>query len=90
MKLRWSADGRDAFVDFFTKYCRESPDARVRIVRIVAEGDLVVVHAHSTRDRSDRGHAVVDLFRVAQGRIVEPWDVMQPVPERMAHGNGMF
>jgi predicted SnoaL-like aldol condensation-catalyzing enzyme len=28
-----------------------------------------------------RGGAVMDLYRVAGGKIVEHWDVIQPIPE---------
>lgn len=39
---------------------------------------------------NDRGQAVVDLFRVRHGKIVEHWDVIQPVPETSANNNTMF
>ena len=40
----------------------------------------------------DLGRAVVDIFRVEDGRIVEHWDVMQPVPAESNNDNdnGMF
>ncbi|PIE45276.1 MAG: hypothetical protein CSA44_02410 [Gammaproteobacteria bacterium] len=36
------------------------------------------------------GSAVVDIFRVKDGKIVEYWDVAQDIPETMTHDNGMF
>ena len=38
----------------------------------------------------DRGMAVADLWRIADGRIVEHWDVVQGVPEESANDNTMF
>ena len=59
------------------------PQARWEIVRVVAEGDLVAVHARSTLVPGDEPYAVADFFRVSGCRIVEHWDVVAP-PERNA------
>ena len=61
-----------------------------RIVRSAADGDLVWLHLNSTQNAQDRGEAIVDIFRVEDGRIVEHWDVIQPVPETSANENTMF
>jgi predicted SnoaL-like aldol condensation-catalyzing enzyme len=37
----------------------------------------------------DRGSAVVDIFRVEDGKVAEHWDVVQPIPEDSANDNGM-
>lgn len=83
-------DGKAPFVDYFTGYFKENPKAKSFIKRAVAEGDLVVLHVHSTQHDQDRGVAVVDIFRVENGKIVEHWDVQQDVPEPSANTNTMF
>ena len=83
-------DGKAPFVEFFTGFFKENPQSRARVVRSAADGDLVYLHVHSTNDADDRGQAVVDVFRVANGKIVEHWDVIQNVPEQAANTNTMF
>ncbi|MDH0343598.1 hypothetical protein B0T40_14640 [Chromobacterium haemolyticum] len=83
-------DGKQAFVEAFTERFKQAPERRNTIIRAVAEDDLVVLHVHSTSDAKDRGRALVDIFRVENGKIVEHWDVIQPVPDVSASGNSMF
>ena len=66
------------------------PQLRAEVKRIVAEGDLVVAHVHVMRTPDDPGLAIVDIFHLEAGKIVEHWEVRQPVPETALHGNGMF
>ncbi len=86
----YTATGRQAFIDYVLSSSKENPDARSEIKRVIAEGDLVVVHVHDTLNRLDRGSAVVDIFRIENGKIVEHWDVIQPIPESDVSGNSMF
>lgn len=83
-------DGKAPFVDYFTGYFKENPQAKSVIKRAVAEDDLVFVHVHSKQNEQDRGVAVVDIFRVENGKIVEHWDVHQDVPATSANTNTMF
>jgi predicted SnoaL-like aldol condensation-catalyzing enzyme len=83
-------DGKEVFVNFFTPFFKNFPDARSEIKRAIAEGDLVVLHVLSKMNKEDRGSAVVDIFRVEKGKIVEHWDVIQPIPEKSANTNTMF
>ncbi len=84
------ATGSKAFVDFFVPFFEKNPTARSEIKRVIADGDLVMLHVHSKMTPSERGRAIVDIFRVKDGRIVEHWDVIQAIPEKSANDNGMF
>ena len=50
----------------------------------------MVTHVHNTTDDKDPGLAAIDIFRLEEGKIVEHWDVVQPVPAKPANENGMF
>jgi predicted SnoaL-like aldol condensation-catalyzing enzyme len=80
--------GREAAVKFLAS--RSTRESIADIKRVIAEGDLVVLHVHSRNNVADRGRAIIDIFRVADGKIVEHWDVIQPVPEKPANTNTMF
>ncbi|MER5226460.1 nuclear transport factor 2 family protein [Streptomyces flaveus] len=75
--------GLGAYFDAF-------PQLKVSPKRVVAEGDLVAVHSHYVNAPGERGQAIIDLFRVRNGKIVEHWDVIQDVPETSANDNTMF
>jgi predicted SnoaL-like aldol condensation-catalyzing enzyme len=84
-------NGPEAFATFFSKFTKEHPTASVDVKRVVAEGDLVVVHSHFKLTPDAKGSAAVDIFRLEKGRIVEHWDVVQDVPAEPApNGNTMF
>jgi predicted SnoaL-like aldol condensation-catalyzing enzyme len=80
--------GREAAIKLLSERIR--PEGITDIKRVIAEGDLVVLHVHSRGNAQDRGRAVVDIFRVKDGKIVEHWDVIQAVPETAANDNTMF
>lgn len=82
--------GRKGVVGFLHGFLKVNPDAKVRIVRGAAHGDIVWLHVHVTRNAEDRGMAIVDIFRLEDGLIAEHWDVIQEVPEKSINGNTMF
>ena len=73
-------------------------DARCEIKRVFADGDYVILHCHWHGLSGDylvgkpnpRGEAVVDIFRLEGGKVLEHWDVIQPIPETSANANTMF
>lgn len=83
-------NGIAPFADYFEGVFKQNPDASSSIERVLADGDLVAIHSHSRMGDDDLGKAIVDIFRVADGKIVEHWDVMQDVIEPTVSGNTMF
>lgn len=86
----YAASGADAAIKFFEGYFSKMPGAHTDIKRVIAEGDLVAIHNNPKSSATDRGSAVVDIFRVVNGRVVEHWDVVQSIPEKSANENTMF
>jgi predicted SnoaL-like aldol condensation-catalyzing enzyme len=82
--------GRDAAIAFLEPFFANTPGLNYEIKRIIADGNLVAVHARMRTTPEDRGSAVVDILRVEGCKIVEHWDVIQPVPENSANDNTMF
>jgi predicted SnoaL-like aldol condensation-catalyzing enzyme len=83
-------DGFEAFVRFVESFAEQFPQMRLEIKRAVAEGDMVVTHSLLKTSPEDRGTAVADFFRLEDGKIVEHWDVLQPMPESAANDHPMF
>lgn len=85
-----AATGRDAAIAFLEPFFASNPAIRYEIKRVIADGKLVAVHAHGRFSAEDRGIAVVDILRVEGCKVMEHWDVVQPVPEKSFNTNGMF
>ena len=82
-------DGPAAAIEMLTPKFDGSPDARFDVQRIIVDGDLAMVHVKASRPGAPDA-AVADIYRFENGRIVEHWDVMQPIPDTAANSNGMF
>ena len=83
-------DGIEGFKRLIAFLKEKFPNSRSEIKRVIAEGDIVVLHVHSVREPGQRGRAIVDMFRLENGKIVEHWDVIQDIPEKPANDNTMF
>jgi predicted SnoaL-like aldol condensation-catalyzing enzyme len=83
-------DGIEGFKTFVNFLKDKFPNSHSEIKKTFAEGDFVILHVHAVREPGTRGRAIVDIFRLENGKIVEHWDVAQDIPEKMPHNNGMF
>ena len=72
-------DGRDAAIAAMVPMFSD-PDFHADLPRVLADGEYGVIHLHGYRG-DQRGGAVMDLYLVLDGLIVEHWDVIQPIPE---------
>jgi predicted SnoaL-like aldol condensation-catalyzing enzyme len=82
-------DGPAAAVEALTPKFDGSPDARFEVQRSLVDGDLAMVHVRASRPGGPDA-AVADIYRFENGRIVEHWDVLQPVPADPVHDHPMF
>ena len=55
-----------------------------------ADGDYVILHVHNVPTPGSRGNAIIDIFKLENGKVVEHWDVRQEIPEQSANSNTMF
>jgi predicted SnoaL-like aldol condensation-catalyzing enzyme len=84
-------DGMEGLSKFVVLLKASRPNAHGEIKRVFADGDYVILHSqwHGLSD-SPRGEAVVDIYRSENGKVVEHWGVIQPIPETAANSNTMF
>jgi predicted SnoaL-like aldol condensation-catalyzing enzyme len=85
-----AGDGPEPLIGFVKWITGANPGLRFEFKRFIAEGDLVVVHSHLRPSPDAHGTAVMDIFRLENGRIVEHWDVLQEVPATAQNQNTMF
>jgi predicted SnoaL-like aldol condensation-catalyzing enzyme len=90
-------DGKEGILIYAKRRVAENPNRQMNFKRVIAEGDYVVIHIHHLFAKTDKvfpeaphGMAAVDIFRFENGRIVEHWDVLQPVRAGAALNNTMF
>ena len=84
------ATGLDAMVAKVGKMLEDNPQMSLEIKRTGADKDLVWVHSHAKCTPDSAGLALVDIFRLKDTKIVEHWDVIQPVPATSLNDNSMF
>lgn len=87
----YMADGKQGVRDFMTKMgYLNGPKQQVQFLRVIAENDLVMLQTRTPAYDGNPEMVIVDMFRVENDRIVEHWDVMQPVPTEKTNPRPMY
>ncbi len=66
------------------------PVKQYMVKNVLGDGDLVAVQGHIVLRPGDPGIAAVHLFRFQNDKIVELWDIGQPVPADSPNPDGAF
>lgn len=83
-------DGIEGFREHIQQLRQAFPQVRGEVKRIFADGDFVIVHMRAKQVPEDAGLAIVDFFRLEEGKLVEHWEVRQPIIEGSLHANEMI
>ncbi|HEX3866641.1 MAG TPA: nuclear transport factor 2 family protein [Gemmatimonadaceae bacterium] len=83
-------DGVEGFRTFVATLRAATPESQSEIKQVFVDGNVVILHVHKIPEPGTLGVAIIDLFRLADGKIVEHWDVTQQIPSETASGNSMF
>lgn len=83
-------DGKAGLIKFFEAFWQKYPRTEYRIKRILAENDLVAIHYHWVVQPGVFERAIVDIFRIEDDRLVEHWDVVQPIPQTSVNPHPLF
>jgi predicted SnoaL-like aldol condensation-catalyzing enzyme len=85
-----AADGPEGLKAYIAFLKEKFPNSHSEIKHIFADGDFVIVHENAVREPGTLGLAIVNIYKLENGKVVEHWDVIQPVSEKPANSNGMF
>ena len=71
-------------VNYVKKLTKRFPEYSFDVKRIMADGDFVVLHSHTTmkakhRGNEKKGFIITDTFRLEDGQLAEHWDAIQPI-----------
>lgn len=82
------ADGRESLKEALKIWLKDAPKTKVDFQHVIAEDDLVVLHIKDVNN--GKVTAIVDIFRLKDGKITEHWDAVQKAPEKSENKHPMF
>jgi predicted SnoaL-like aldol condensation-catalyzing enzyme len=85
-----AADGAEGLKKYITFLRENYPQSHSEIKHVFTDSNYVILHVHAVREPGTPGIAIVDIFRLENGKIVEHWDVHEAIINKPANQNGMF
>jgi len=82
-------DGREAAIAMLEPKF-SAPSASFDVKRILVDGDMAMIHLRGRPSPDNPGGAVADIYRLKDGRIVEHWDVLQPIQTQTVNPHPYF
>ena len=79
------ADGRENALKWLEPVFSK-PDAEIQVRRVLVDGDFATIQIIGRMSAEDPGSAVMNIFRLENGIIIEHWDVTQAMPAQTASG----
>ncbi|WP_017729680.1 nuclear transport factor 2 family protein [Nafulsella turpanensis] len=79
---------RQALAEAMEEDHQTSPNKSIDIKYTYADGDTVITHSLVTKEEMEI--AVVHIFRFRADKIVELWDLGQPIVKDSPNENGLF
>lgn len=81
-------DGIDGVIEAVTSTVKRYPEFAYDVRRVMADGEYVTIHSHVTLKADHRGNDrkglnISDTWRVADGRLAEHWDSVEPIDPTM-------
>lgn len=83
------ADGREAAIAALAPKF-SAPGARFDIRHLIVDGNMAVIHLRGRPSPEALGGAVADIYRIEGGKIIEHWDVLQPIQDKSSNRNGVI
>jgi len=79
---------REALLTAMEEAHKADPNKSIEIKSSYVDGDTVITHSLVTKQ--DMQIAVVHIFRFKKDKIVEMWDLGQPIAKDSPNENGLF
>ncbi|WP_150465727.1 nuclear transport factor 2 family protein [Francisella sp. SYW-2] len=83
-------DGPDGLITYLNGLGDKKVFTRVETRKIFACNDYVILENIFYSSKNDLGTAAINTFRVKDGKIIEHWELMEPIPKEAKNNNGIF